>query len=122
MWGAVSLRHGCSRCVISNHAVDGAYYRRILRKSLKREFGPKFQDGTLWFQQDNAKPHKSVETMDKLKASWGWNVVDWPPSSCDFSPIELVWAMMVAELDTVWKPRNAAPVGHSPRVGPLHHA
>ena len=56
-------------------------------------------------QQDNARPHKSRKTLDYLNEK-GWSVVKWPPNSCDFSPIEFVWALMTAEIDRNWKPNT----------------
>ena len=59
----------------------------------------------LTFQQDNAKPHTARITAAKIE-EWGWHTFKWPANSCDFSPIEFMWAMMAAELDRDWRPAN----------------
>ncbi|CAJ0591375.1 unnamed protein product [Cylicocyclus nassatus] len=43
--------------------------------------------------QDNAPPHKSRFTLEKLK-EWDLDTLEWPAESPDSNPIELVWGNM----------------------------
>ncbi|KIH64934.1 hypothetical protein ANCDUO_04745 [Ancylostoma duodenale] len=43
--------------------------------------------------QNNSPVHKSRYTTQKL-ASWGVNVLEWPPESPDLNPLELIWGNM----------------------------
>lgn len=50
--------------------------------------------GGLWFQQDGATSHTAHATIDLLKGTFGNRVisrngpVDWPPRSCDITPLD----------------------------------
>ncbi|GFT83458.1 transposable element Tc3 transposase [Trichonephila clavipes] len=52
----------------------------------------------LWFQQDGATCHKARDTIDLLKDTFGdrlisrFGPVNWPPRSCDLTPLDyLLW-------------------------------
>ena len=59
------------------------------------------------FQQDNSKIH-TADLVSRRISELGWKTFKWPPHSCDFSPIEFFWAILVSELDKYWRPRNVA--------------
>ena len=48
----------------------------------------------IWFQQDGATCHTPRETMDLLRSRFGeqfisrFGLVDWPPRSCDITPLD----------------------------------
>ena len=48
----------------------------------------------IWFQQDGATGHTARETMDLLRSCFGEQFisrlgpVDWPPRSCDITPLD----------------------------------
>ena len=48
----------------------------------------------IWFQQDSATCHTARETMDLLRSRFGeqfisrFGPVDWPPRSCDITPLD----------------------------------
>ncbi len=47
------------------------------------------------FQQDNARPHVSKETMPMLREFFGDRIVDWPTRSPDLSPPDyFLWGML----------------------------
>ena len=56
-------------------------------------------DETLLFQQDNAPPHVSSSSIEKVNTM---NPLPyWPPNSPDISPIETIWAILEEQLDKV---------------------
>ncbi|GFX11886.1 transposable element Tc3 transposase [Trichonephila clavipes] len=73
----------------------------------------------LWFQQDGATCHTARDTIDLLKDTFGdrlisrFGPVNWPPRSCDLTPLDyflwgyvksLVYADKPQTLDlTIWK-------------------
>lgn len=59
----------------------------------------------LWFQQDGATCHTSHETINLLKETFGERVisrngpVDWPPRSCDLTPLDFfLWGHVKAQV------------------------
>lgn len=70
----------------------------------------------MWFQQDGATSHTSSQTIDLLKTQFGEKVisrngpVNWPPRSCDLTPLDyflwgyvksLVYATKPATIDAL---------------------
>ncbi|KAK4206990.1 DDE superfamily endonuclease-domain-containing protein [Rhypophila decipiens] len=58
---------------------------QVLRSQYRRHRGQRFL-----YQQDNARIHTSRATKEWFRA-WGVPVIDWPPYSPDFNPIEHIW-------------------------------
>ena len=59
--------------------------------------------GDFWFQQDGATSHRAHFTINLLKESFGERVisrngpVDWPPRSCDITPLDyFLWGRVKA--------------------------
>lgn len=74
-------------------SVDGARYREMLENF----FWPILDDmdtDDIWFQQDGARAHTAEETIDLVKAKFPERVIsikgdtDWPPRSCDLTPLD----------------------------------
>jgi hypothetical protein len=105
VWAGVSLNQGSTIPVLTIGNVKAKHYKKMLADHVEPKFGAKFRDGTMTFQQDNAKIHTCDETR-KVIVGLGWQTFKWPPNSCDFSPIEFVWAMMAAEIEKNWHPKN----------------
>lgn len=56
-------------------------------------------DSDLLFQQDNARCHTSVNSMNHIGGLFGEKKLDfWPPNSPDLSPIETLWAIVQNKL------------------------
>ena len=74
---------------------------------------PKIQDIVVtdfWFQQDGATCHTAGETIDLLKENFHEQIisrngpVNWPPKSCDLTPLDYVFWGYVKSLVYVDKP------------------
>ncbi|GFW09129.1 putative LOC100569746 [Trichonephila clavipes] len=71
----------------------------------------------LWFQQDGATCHTARATIDLLKDTFGdrlisrFGPVNWPPSSCDLTPLDyFLWGYVKSLVNrkshkrlTIWK-------------------
>lgn len=79
----------------NNHhvTVNGERYRAMITGF----FRPQLQGmnlGDMWFQQDGATSHTAHVTIDLLKQTFGERLisrngpVDWPPRSCDLTPLD----------------------------------
>jgi len=59
----------------------------------------------VWFQQDGATCHTALETMAQLRAAFGEQFisrlgpVNWPPRSCDLTPLDyFLWGHVKAHV------------------------
>ncbi|GFU81152.1 transposable element Tc3 transposase [Trichonephila clavipes] len=84
----VKLIHKCH-----NVTVNGDRYRAIITNFFIPELNYPDVQG-LWFQQDGATCHTARDTIDLLKDTFGdrlisrFGPVDWPPRSCDLTPLD----------------------------------
>ena len=73
--------------------VNGERYRAILEDYLWPELD-ELDINDMWFQQDGATRHTARVTIDLLKGKFGERVisrngpVEWPPRSCDLTPLD----------------------------------
>lgn len=80
--------------------VNGANYRAMINELLL----PTIQDigvADLWFQQDGATCHTARQTIDLLRETFDENIisrngpVNWPPRSCDLTPLDyFLWGYL----------------------------
>ncbi|KAK6037493.1 hypothetical protein COOONC_25003 [Cooperia oncophora] len=93
IWGGISVRGTTQFAILpGNCRIDSELYCRILERCYL-PFQSKVYNGYCRLVQDNAPPHKSRYTSDKLR-SWGVDTMAWPAESPDLNPIELVWGNM----------------------------
>ncbi|GFV86036.1 uncharacterized protein TNCV_670331 [Trichonephila clavipes] len=76
-----------------NVTVNGDRYRAMITNFFIPELNnPDVQE--LWFQQDGATCHTACATIDLLKYTFGdclisrFGPVNWPPRSCDLTPLD----------------------------------
>ena len=73
--------------------VNGERYRAMLEDYLWPELD-ELDINDMWFQKDGATSHTALVTIDVLKGKFGERVisrnglVEWPPRSCDLTPLD----------------------------------
>ncbi|GFU44043.1 uncharacterized protein TNCV_4963551 [Trichonephila clavipes] len=94
-----------------NVTVNGDRYRAMVTNF----FIPKLNNHDvqeLWFQQDGATCHRARATIDLLKDTFGnrlisrFGPVNWPPRSCDLTPLDYFLWGYVKSLDYADKPQT----------------
>ncbi|GFX00855.1 putative DD41D transposase [Trichonephila clavipes] len=80
-----------------NVTVNGDRYRAMITNFFIPELN-NHDVQELWFQQDGATCHTALVTIDLLKDTFGdhlisrFGPVNWPPRSCDLTPLDyLLW-------------------------------
>ncbi|GFU60141.1 transposable element Tcb2 transposase [Trichonephila clavipes] len=94
-----------------NVTVNGDRYRALITNFFIPELNN--QDvQELWFQQDGATCHTARATIDLLKNTFGdrlisrFGPVNWPPRSCDLTPLDYFMWGYVKSLDYADKPQT----------------
>ncbi|GFT27174.1 transposable element Tc3 transposase [Trichonephila clavipes] len=94
-----------------NVTVNGDRYRAMITNFFIPELNnPDVQD--LWFQQDGATCHTARATIDLLKDTFGdrlisrFGPVNWPPRSCDLTPLDYILWGYVKSLVYADKPQT----------------
>ncbi|GFX05096.1 uncharacterized protein TNCV_4460411 [Trichonephila clavipes] len=94
-----------------NVTVNGDRYRAMITNF----FIPQFNNHDvqeLWFQQDGATGHTARATIDLLKDTLGdrlisrFGPVNWPPISCDLTPVDYILCGYVKSLVYADKPQT----------------
>ncbi|GFU54196.1 uncharacterized protein TNCV_3618531 [Trichonephila clavipes] len=74
--------------------------------------GTEYEETELWFQQDGATCHTARATIVLLKDTFGdrlisrFGPVNWPPRSCDLTPLDYFLWGYVKSLVYVYKPQT----------------
>lgn len=79
-------------------------YRNVLLNAMLHSAHKLFGVSDFWFQQDNAPCHKAASITTFLRQK-KIRVIEWPPQSPDFNPIENLWQVMKRKVDAA-KPQN----------------
>lgn len=91
--------------------VNGNRYRTMINEFLLPNLEDMDMD-EMWFQQDGATCHTARETIDLLKETFNDNIisrngpVNWPPRSCDLTPLDYFLWGYVKSLVYVDKPQS----------------
>ncbi|GFW39715.1 transposable element Tc3 transposase [Trichonephila clavipes] len=94
-----------------NVTVNGDRYRAMITNFFIPELN-NHDVQELWFQQDGASCHTARATIDLLKNTFGdhlisrFGPVNWPPRSCDLTPIDYFLWGYVKSLVYVDKPQT----------------
>ncbi|GFS81932.1 putative DD41D transposase [Trichonephila clavipes] len=94
-----------------NVTVNGDRYRDMITNF----FIPELNNNDvheLWFQQEGTTCHTARATIDLLKDTFGdrlisrFGLVNWPPRSCDLTPLDLFLWVYVKSLVYAYKPQT----------------
>ncbi|GFX49736.1 transposable element Tc3 transposase [Trichonephila clavipes] len=94
-----------------NVTVNGGWYRAMITNFFIPELN-NHDVPELWFQQDSATCHTARATIDLLKDTFGdrlisrFGPVNWPPRSCDLTPLDYFLRSYVKSLVYVDKPQT----------------
>jgi transposase len=92
LWGCFcSQGMGAGRIFLGE--LNSQLYRDILEHNLKPSYQRFFPRGLWRFQQDNASPHYTAE-VNTWMHNHGVHVLEFPPRSPDFNPIENIWHVL----------------------------
>lgn len=99
VWCAIS-----SSVIIGPIFIDGNVTGDKYQELLERDFFPQIRRRRLardyWYQQDGARPHRTVDVLQSLSAMFGGRIIgldsgkvtdtgiDWPPNSPDLNPCD----------------------------------
>jgi len=101
-WGCFS-RKGKGPIVALSGIANGESHVTILRKYVMPAMRRIFPNNDGWFQEDNARPHKSKVAMN-FQAENGFLTLTWPAQSPDLNPIENLWAEIKKNIRAYKKP------------------
>ena len=88
VWGGIS-HNGKTQLVTVNGTLNVQKYRDDIHAQVVLPF-VQAGNGVTILQQDNARPHTTCATAQFLTAK-NVNVMEWPSTSTDLSPIEHIW-------------------------------
>ncbi len=101
-WGYFS-RKGIGPIVPLSGSATGDSHVIILRKYVIPAMKKTFPNNNGWFQEDNARPHKSKVAM-AFQIENGICTLSWPAQSPDLNPIENLWSEVKKNIRTYKKP------------------
>ncbi|GFY33425.1 putative DD41D transposase [Trichonephila clavipes] len=103
-----------------NVTVNGDQYRAMIINFFIPELN-NHDVQELWFQQDGATCHTARATIDLLKDAFGdrlisrFEPVNWPPRSCDLTPLDYFLCGYVKSLFYAYKPQTLDHLEHNIR-------
>ena len=120
VWGAIGYNFKGPLVFISeNTKVNSAVYQRILsqfERIIKHPDNPykRVDENGRWlswtFQQDGAPSHRSIVTQRWISQHFPDMITkdEWPPSSPDINPIELIWGILKTRVNPEAHPSVAS--------------
>lgn len=99
LWGSFTAAgYGRIRFLDSKETCNSAWYLKVLENEVKSHAAELFDDGQVWYLQDDGAPCHRSKVVKRWIAEHGWTVFNWPPQSPDLNPIENCWAQLKWEV------------------------
>ena len=106
IWAGIGFNFKTDLIFFTQSVNSNIYIKEAIVGSHLKYHADKAYGYNQWlFQQDNAKPHTAVNTIQALHKLRINTLPQWPPYSPDLSPIEIIWAIMKKRVDK-YKPKN----------------
>ena len=99
VWGAISMGYKSPLLCFSETCTQDSYMELLAEHRIFEELDLTYGHKQYLFQQDNAPPHVARRTLEWLEDKV-YLLTDWPPHSPDLSPVEMMWALAKARIDT----------------------
>ena len=99
VWGAISTGYKSPLLCFSETCTQDSYMELLAEHRIFEELDLTYGHKQYLFQQDNAPPHVARRTLEWLEDKV-YLLTDWPPHSPDLSPVEMMWALAKARIDT----------------------
>ena len=114
VWGAISMGYKSPLLCFRETCTQDSYMELLARHGIFEGLDQIYGYKQYLFQQDNAPPHVARRTLEWLENKV-YLLTDWPPHSPDLSPVEMMWALAKARIDTS-DVRTAADLFHKVEV------
>ena len=99
VWGAIGVGYKSPLLVFEGNCNKESYISLLEENGIIPGLNALFGEREFVFQQDNAPPHVAKQTVDWLQERVHL-LTSWPPHSPDLSPVEMMWAITKARVDT----------------------
>ena len=101
-WGAIGKDFKSELVIFEENVTADVYIEQVIYGSnLIFDADDHYVYDRWVFQQDNARPHIALKTMEHLRELQVKLLANWPPYSPDLNIIEVVWAIMKRRLNAI---------------------
>ena len=99
VWGAIAMGYKSPLLCFTKTCTQDTYIEILSKNAIIEGLDQLFGPFEYVFQQDNAPPHVARKTQEWFSGKLNL-LTNWPPHSPDLSPVEMMWALAKAKIDT----------------------